>query len=210
MMAAWKGKDNISNVQSPRGKEMLLKDLAESVGDLLINLGIDYKLDPNMRDTPTRVAKMLLEVMHGRYDPKPIMTAFPNDLKIDQMYCVGPVDIRSMCSHHLVPIIGQAWFGIVADKDSHILGLSKFGRLADWIFARPHMQEEATKMLADELETICKPKGIGLVVRATHMCTVWRGLKAKDSQMVTSEMRGVFRNHEPRAEFFNIIHGMGF
>ena len=207
-----KGSDNIH--ERIEGLDELKKFMREEaeyhLGKFLDNLGIDWKNDPSMKETPERVTRMFFETLHGRYDPEPKITEFPNTMKIDQMYCVGPVDIRSMCSHHLVPIIGKAWFGIVLNKESNILGLSKFARIADWIFARPHMQEEATAMLADKLETICKPRGLALIVKAKHGYTIWRGVKAENSVMVTSEMRGVMRDTAPRMEFLETIKGMNY
>lgn len=205
------GKDNISEQLGDCCLEHMQKDVTKDIESLLTHLGIDWRNDPSMKETPARVARMYLEVLRGRFQPEPKITDFPNTMKLDQMYCVGPVDIRSMCSHHLVPIMGKAWFGIILDKKSNILGLSKFGRIADWIFARPHMQEEATAMLADKLEELCHPRGLALIVRASHGCTTWRGLKAEGSMMVTSEMRGAFRdNPASRAEFLEHIKGLGY
>lgn len=205
------GKDNISDQLGDCCLEHMQKDVTKDIESLLTHLGIDWKNDPSMKETPARVARMYLEVLRGRFQPEPKITDFPNTMKLDQMYCVGPVDIRSMCSHHLVPIMGKAWFGIILDQKSNILGLSKFGRIADWIFARPHMQEEATAMLADKLEELCHPRGLALIVRASHGCTTWRGLKAEGSMMVTSEMRGAFRdNPASRAEFLEHIKGLSF
>lgn len=205
------GKDNISDQLGDCCLEHIQKDVTKDIESLLTHLGIDWKNDPSMKETPARVARMYLEVLRGRFQPEPKITDFPNTMKLDQMYCVGPVDIRSMCSHHLVPIMGKAWFGIILDQKSNILGLSKFGRIADWIFARPHMQEEATAMLADKLEELCHPRGLALIVRASHGCTTWRGLKAEGSMMVTSEMRGAFRdNPASRAEFLEHIKGLGY
>ena len=205
------GKDNIHDKLGECGLDYMKRDVTRDIESLLTHLGIDWKNDPSMKDTPERVARMYIEVMRGRLTPEPKVTDFPNTMKLDQMYCVGPVDIRSMCSHHLVPVMGKAWFGIILDQKSNILGLSKFGRIADWIFARPHMQEEATAMLADKLEEICKPRGLALIVRASHGCTTWRGLKAEGSQMITSEMRGAFRdNPASREEFMAHIKGLGY
>lgn len=205
------GKDNISDQLGDCCLEHMQDDVTKDIESLLTHLGIDWKNDPSMKETPARVARMYLEVLRGRFQPEPKITDFPNTMKLDQMYCVGPVDIRSMCSHHLVPIMGKAWFGIILDQKSNILGLSKFGRIADWIFARPHMQEEATAMLADKLEELCHPRGLALIVRASHGCTTWRGLKAEGSMMVTSEMRGAFRdNPTSRVEFLEHIKGLGY
>ena len=121
----------------------------------------------------------------------------------------GPITVRSMCSHHLVPIVGRAWVGVVPGPDS-VIGLSKFNRLVDWVFARPQIQEEATVQLADIIEQRCKPLGLAVIVKATHMCMTWRGVRESDeATMTTSVVRGVLRDKpEARAELFSLI-GLG-
>jgi len=168
---------------------------------------IDVPNDHNTEGTPERVAKMFVdEVMRGRYYPAPDITAFPNDLKLDELYVTGPITVRSMCSHHLVPIVGQAWVGIVPGEDT-VIGLSKFNRLVDWVFSRPQIQEEASIQLADIIEEKAKPKGLAIVVKATHMCMTWRGVReTQDATMTTSIVRGVLRDKpEARAEFFSLV-----
>lgn len=163
--------------------------------------------DHNTEDTPRRVAKMLVrEAMRGRYEPQPKVTDFPNARKLDELYAVGPVSVRSMCSHHLVPIVGRAWFGVVPGE--RVIGLSKFARLAAWVMARPQIQEEATVQLADLLERLIEPRGLAVLVRAGHMCTSWRGVCDNETEMTTSVLRGVMLNKpEARAEFMTIVNG---
>jgi len=145
-------------------------------------------------------------VFRGRYVPPPRVTDFPNARKLDELYTVGPITVRSACSHHMVPIIGQAWIGVVA-KD-RVIGLSKFSRLTEWVLSRPQIQEEATVQLADLLEGLLQPAGLAVVVRANHMCMSWRGVKDRNTVMVTSVMRGVFRTDPAaRAEFMALTRG---
>lgn len=188
------------------------------VGDIEINVGtavqnlldallIDTASDHNTQGTAARVAKMYVrEVMAGRYMDPPDITEFPNALELDELYVTGPITVRSMCSHHLVPIVGQAWIGIIPGKDS-VIGLSKFNRLVEWIFARPQIQEEASIQLADIIEAKCKPLGLAVVVKATHMCMTWRGVKeSMDTSMTTSVMRGVLRSDPAaRSEFLSLL-----
>jgi GTP cyclohydrolase I len=118
---------------------------------------------------PRRVARMMgREVFRGRYQPQPVLTDFPNIGSFDQFYAGGPIAVRSCCAHHLVPITGRAWIGIV--PSNRVIGLSKFDRLTDWIMARPQIQEEATEQLADALETAIAPRALGVIVRARHLC----------------------------------------
>jgi len=177
---------------------------------LLWSLKIDQVRDHNAQDTAKRMAKMYVkEVFAGRYQEMPKITAFPNAKALDEIYTVGPISIRSACSHHFAPILGEVWIGII--PGDQVIGLSKFARLTDWIFSRPQIQEEATIQLADLLEEKIKPKALGVVVKADHLCMKWRGVKEPCSNMITSVMRGKFRdNPSAKAEFISLIEGQGF
>lgn len=199
--------DNLSGYLKAPDLELVEDDVIDAVRHLMSALLIDTGNDHNTRDTAARVAKMYVhEVMRGRFYPEPNITEFPNALELDELYVTGPITVRSMCSHHLVPIVGHAWIGIVPGKDS-VIGLSKFNRLVEWIFARPQIQEEASIQLADIIEAKCKPKGLAVVVKATHMCMTWRGVKeSMDASMTTSVMRGVLRSDPAaRSEFLSLL-----
>lgn len=188
-------------------REAVQRNVADAVAQLMKALLIDIPNDHNTAGTPDRVAKMFInEVMRGRYFPAPDITSFPNDLKLDELYVTGPITVRSMCSHHLVPIVGKAWIGIIPGEDT-VIGLSKFNRLVDWVFSRPQIQEEASIQLADIIEQTAKPKGLAIVVKATHMCMTWRGVReSMDATMTTSIMRGAMRDKpEARAEFLSLV-----
>lgn len=190
-------------------RQHMLADVERAVAGLLKALCIDITKDHNTAGTPGRVAKMFVnEVMRGRYDPAPDITAFPNDLRLDELYVTGPITVRSMCSHHLVPIVGRAWIGVIPGDDS-VIGLSKFNRLVEWVFARPQIQEEATIQLADIIEEKAKPKGLAVLVKATHMCMTWRGVReSAEATMTTSVLRGALRDKpEARAEFMSLVNG---
>lgn len=174
--------------------------------DLLEALHIDWRRDPNTQNTPARVSRLLVdEVMHGRYRPRPRMTTFPNTRKLDELYTVGPIAVRSLCSHHLVPILGDAWIGVIPGDT--LIGLSKFSRLTEWVMARPQIQEEAAVQLADEIEGLIHPRGLAVFIRAQHMCMSWRGVR-DGAKMSTSVMRGILREAPAaRAEFLETIKG---
>lgn len=194
-------------------EEMLISRVEKACQGLLEALFIDTENDHNTKDTARRMAKMYVtEVFKGRYQPMPSITAFPNVKNVDQIYTVGPATIRSACSHHMVPIMGEAWIGILPEKtDGKVLGLSKFVRLAEWIFARPQIQEEGTEMLSDVIWEVVQPRGLAVVVRAAHMCMTWRGVRETQTTMVTSSMRGAFKEDaKAREEFFNLIKGQGY
>lgn len=179
------------------------------IGDLLAALRIEP--DHNTADTPARVARMMVrETFAGRYEAPPTLTDFPHSAgDLDQVYAVGPVSFRSCCAHHLVPITGQAWVGVV--PSDRVIGLSKFHRLTRWIMARPQIQEEATEQLADALSEAMAPKGLALILRASHLCCTWRGVCDDGSLMTTSIMRGAFKTDpRARAEFMSLIAGMKY
>ena len=156
-------------------------DLSSSLKHLVI----DVENDHNTQETAERVSKMYLnEVFKGRYHEQPKVTSFPNDKNLDEIYTVGPISVRSACSHHLVPILGECWIGI--KPGNKVIGLSKFARVADWVFSRPHIQEEAVMILADEIEKLCEPKGLGIIVKAQHYCMKWRGVKEPNTSMINS------------------------
>jgi GTP cyclohydrolase IA len=170
-------------------------------------LVIDVDNDHNSRGTARRVARMFLgEVFRGRYVPMPSITEFPNAEKLNELMIVGPITVRSACSHHLVPIFGRLWIGVLPGAGSHLIGLSKFARIAEWMMSRPQIQEEAVIQLADLLETRLKPAGLALVLSADHMCMQWRGVKDAAPQMTNSIMRGAFLdNPELRKEFLQLM-----
>ena len=197
--------DNIADHLNPGELDQLQVEVADKVRDLLRSLVIDIDNDHNTHETAERVAKMYLqEVFKGRYLEQPKIASFPNVKNLDEIYTVGPITVRSACSHHLVPILGNCWIGI--KPGSSVIGLSKFARVADWVFSRPHIQEEAVMILADEIERLCEPKGLAILVKAQHYCMKWRGVKEPQTSMVNSVVRGDFR-HDPslKAEFFELV-----
>ena len=197
--------DNIAAHISEGELEKLQEEVSDRVRDLLRSLVIDIENDHNTAETAERVAKMYLqEVFKGRYYEQPKIASFPNVKKLDEIYTVGPISVRSACSHHLVPILGSCWIGIKPGE--RVIGLSKFTRVADWVFSRPHIQEEAVMILADEIERLCEPLGLAILVKAQHYCMKWRGVKEPQTSMVNSVVRGDFR-HDPslKQEFFELV-----
>jgi GTP cyclohydrolase IA len=189
----------------------LEKEVAARLEGVLEALVIDLANDHNSRDTARRVARMFIgEVFKGRYLPMPAITEFPNAERLNELMIVGPITIRSSCSHHLVPILGKRWIGVLPGEHSNLIGLSKFARVADWIMSRPQIQEEAIIQLADLLESNLRPAGLALVLSADHLCMQWRGVKDAAPQMTNSIMRGAFlKNPELRKEFLQLMHRQG-
>lgn len=208
--ASFNANDNISEFMDDNERESLKKEIEFKLHDLFDSMLIDTKNDHNTKETAKRVAKMFVdEIYKGRYHNMPPVTDFPNAKELDEIYTLGPISVRSACSHHFVPILGQAWVGI--KPSDRVIGISKFNRLTDWIMSRPHIQEEAVVMLADKIEELVKPKGIAVVVKASHLCMISRGVKETNTSMVNSIMRGEFReNASMKKEFMDIIRSQGF
>lgn len=161
--------------------------------------------DPHTAETSRRFAKMLVrEVCKGRFAPQPELTSFPSEGNED-MQMVGPIAVRSLCSHHFCPILGSAWVAYVPGE--RLLGLSKFDRVVDWFSSRPQVQEGLARQIADYLEEQIAPRGVAVTIVATHTCMTWRGVKAhSDSAMGSNAMRGVFRTEAAaRAEFLHFV-----
>ena len=203
--ARFHANDNISEYIFPGELESLEKEVAMRVKELLKSLLIDVDNDHNSKETAERVSRMYInEVFKGRYKKQPKVTDFPNAKNLDEIYTLGPISVRSACSHHLVPIIGDCWIGIKpGDK---VIGISKFARVADWVFSRPHIQEEAVMILADEIESLYEPKGLAILVKAKHFCMCWRGVKEPNTSMINSVVRGDFRHDASlKQEFFELV-----
>ena len=197
--------DNVAGHIEPGELKELEDEVAGRFRDLLKSLVIDIDNDHNTEETATRVARMYIhEVFKGRYHKQPKVTSFPNVKKLDEIYTVGPITVRSACSHHFVPIMGHCWIGI--KPGSRVIGLSKFARVADWVFSRPHIQEEAVMILADEIERLCEPQGLGIIIKADHYCMKLRGVKESHCSMVNSVVRGDFRHDSSlKQEFFELV-----
>ncbi len=211
--AGWRfnANDNIADFIQPGELDRLQNEVRSKLQQVLDALVIDTASDHNTRDTANRVAKMFLtEVFCGRYTPMPLVTEFPNIERLNELMIVGPITVRSACSHHLCPIIGQVWVGVMPNEHSALIGLSKYARLVEWVMARPQIQEEAVIQLADLLQEKMRPDGLAIVLKADHYCMQWRGVKDMDSKMVNSVMRGSFlKNPDLRREFLSLLHQSG-
>jgi GTP cyclohydrolase I len=199
--------DNIAEFIDGAAELKAIEDeVTARMQDLLETLVIDTQSDHNTRGTARRVARMFLyEVFSGRYHRMPDVTEFPNAEHLNELMIIGPITVRSACSHHLVPILGKLWIGLLPSEQSNLIGLSKFSRIAEWIMSRPQIQEEAIIQLADELERRMRPDGLALVLEADHFCMQWRGVK-DESHMTNSVMRGAFLvNPELRKEFLQLV-----
>ena len=200
--------DNIAEFMQPGDLEALITEVEGKFKGVLDSLVIDTEGDHNTQDTARRVAKMYLtEVFRGRYMAAPPVTEFPNAERLNELMIVGPVTVRSACSHHFCPIMGKLWIGIMPNEHSNLIGLSKYSRLAEWVMARPQIQEEAIAQMATLLMDKVRPDGLAVVMEADHFCMHWRGVKDNETKMINSVMRGSFlKDPALRREFLSLLN----
>jgi GTP cyclohydrolase IA len=199
--------DNISAHVRDGEVDALRIEVEAKMAEVLKSLVIDTESDHNTQETARRVAKMFLtEVFKGRYHAMPSVTEFPNIEQLNELLIVGPITVRSACSHHFCPILGKVWIGIMPNEHSNLIGLSKYARICDWVMSRPQIQEEAVIQLANILQDKVKPDGLAIVIEADHFCMHWRGVKDADSRMTNSVMRGSFlKDPDLRREFLSLL-----
>jgi GTP cyclohydrolase IA len=199
--------DNIAAFIEPGELEKLLDEVEEKMQGVLDSMVIDTESDHNTSNTARRVAKMYLnEVFKGRYQKQPTITEFPNAEHLNELMIVGPITVRSACSHHFCPVIGKVWIGVMPNEHTNVIGLSKYARLAEWVMGRPQIQEEAVVQLADLIMEKTQPDGLAIVMEASHYCMAWRGVKDMDAKMINSVMRGAFlKDSTLRREFLALI-----
>ena len=201
----WAG-DNISEYIDEDTKQDLIEELTGKFEGVLDSLLIDRHNDPNSMDTPRRLAKMYInEIMGGRYEKPPKVTAFPNH-DAETRYggiIVTRAELISMCSHHHQPVKGVAYIGLLAGVK--VIGLSKYARIAQWCANRGTLQEELTMNIANELMKHTGTKDLAVYVQATHGCMEHRGVHAHSSLTQTTELRGQFFNPSVKNEFLDYI-----
>lgn len=200
--------DNIADFIEPGDLDKLQAEVQTKMQGVLESLVIDTESDHNTNETARRVAKMFIqEVFRGRYYAAPPTTEFPNISHLNELMIVGPITVRSACSHHLCPIMGRVWVGVMPNEHSNLIGLSKYNRLIDWVMSRPQIQEEAVSQVAELLQTKIQPDGLAIVMEADHFCMHWRGVKDTEAKMINSVMRGSFlKDPNLRREFLSLIN----
>ena len=200
--------DNIADFIQPGELDLLLDEVEDKMKGVLSSLVIDTEHDHNTDDTARRVAKMYVkEVFQGRYVKAPEITEFPNAEHLNELMIVGPITVRSACSHHFCPIMGKIWIGVLPNEHTNVIGLSKYARLAEWVMGRPQIQEEAITQMAELLMRKVSPDGLAVVMEADHFCMHWRGVKDSETKMINSVMRGSFlKDASLRREFLSLIN----
>lgn len=183
---------------------MMIDAAAQKMSELLDVLRIDHRGDPNMRDTPRRVAKMYVEeLLAGRFNAPPKITEFASTQSFDELVVTGPIEMRTTCAHHLMPIYGTAIIGIMPSADGRLIGLSKYDRVVQHFSRRFQVQEELVNQIGKYLVDVTRPRGMAVRIKAVHMCKTHRGVLASHaSQMVSSAYYGELKtNDRLKSEF---------
>ena len=175
------------------------------VRTMLKELGEDPGRDGLLR-TPARMAAALRTFTEGYdVDPEAVLNGALFDVDYDEMVLVKDIDFYSLCEHHLLPFFGKVHVGYI--PDGKVLGLSKVPRVVQMFSRRLQVQERFTMQIAGTLEEVLQPKGVGVVVEASHLCMAMRGVEKQNSYAVTSSLRGEFSDDpKTRAEFLDLIH----
>jgi len=189
--------------KEPNGK-VDLKRIEAAVKEILLAVGEDTNRE-GLRETPLRVAKMYEELLEGMsHDPSEnVAKAFHENY--DEVVLLRDIPFYSVCEHHMMPFIGKAHIAYL--PDGKVLGVSKLARIVDCFARRLQVQERLTGQVADFLMENLKPKGVAVVIEASHSCMTIRGIKKPGSMMVTSALRGIFiRDPRSRSEVLGLMH----
>ena len=196
---------NDMNIPEESRKGMDLNKIEEAVRMILEGIGEDPDRE-GLQETPYRVAKMYAEVFSGLHRD------INKDLKVfhepgnDEMILIGDIPFYSMCEHHLLPFYGKCAIGYISQ--GKVLGVSKLARIVDMFSRRLQIQERLTEEIADAVMAETGAEGVGVVIRAKHLCMMMRGVEKQNSEMTTSAVLGTFRTDEKvRQEFLSLIGG---
>jgi GTP cyclohydrolase I len=173
-------------------RAVMIDAAAGKLEELFAVLHIAHRTDQHMRDTPRRVAKMFVEeVFAGRYSAPPALTDFDAGEEVGGLIVTGPLEVRSTCAHHMMPIYGQAYIGVLPGPDGKIIGLSKYDRVVDHFASRLQVQEELVGQIGAYLMEQTAPRALAVRISAVHMCKTHRGVRAPHrSRMVTTACFG--------------------
>jgi GTP cyclohydrolase I len=179
--------------------------IEQAVREILLAVGEDPDRE-GLRDTPARVARMYAELFAGlRSDPREhLQTTFTQNY--DEMVLVKDIGFASVCEHHILPFFGKAHIAYL--PRGKIVGLSKLARVVEALARRPQVQERMTEDIADLLTSELDPRGVAVIIEATHTCMTIRGVRNPGSVCTTSAMRGIFRDNAPtRSELLSLVYG---
>jgi GTP cyclohydrolase I len=190
----------VTEAEPIAGRAINLPAAEIAAADLLRALGADPDSD-HLRETPRRIASAYAELL----SPVPFnATAFPNEEHYDELIIVRDIPFRSLCAHHLLPFHGVAHVAYLPGEQ--IIGLSKLGRIVDHFARDLQIQERLTTQVADRIEGLLRPRGVGVIVQAEHMCMSLRGVQKPGALTVTSALRGIVKDDpRTRQEFLSLL-----
>jgi len=182
-----------------------MTDILDKVKDTLSYIGENAERE-GLLDTPKRIVNSWKEIYSGyKQDPKKILGTTFNSDGYDQMVLLKNIEMYSMCEHHTLPFSGKAHIAYIPDK--RVVGISKLARLLDCYAKRMQIQERLTEQVASTIEEVLQPKGVMVVIEAQHLCMTMRGVGKQNSVMVTSAVRGAFRQQSTKEEFLKLVKG---
>jgi GTP cyclohydrolase I len=184
------------------------QEIAEAVRKILINVGEDPDRQ-GLLGTPERIARMYDEILAGNLvDPVKLVNNALFDVEYDEMVVVKDIEFFSMCEHHMLPFFGRAHVAYTPCKK--VIGLSKIPRIVEMFARRLQVQERMTRQIAELVDEVLHPYGVGVVIEGSHMCSMMRGVKKEHARMVTSTMIGSFKEKQKtRNEFLRHLEGRG-
>lgn len=203
-------KSGENHIFTQEERDLMQKQAEIEYGNFLTALGFDWENDTNMRGTPKRVAKMMInEIGCGSYTLPPKITVFDNENHYDGMVFEGNIVVKSFCSHHIMPFYGKAYVAYIPDPNGKICGLSKLNRVVDYFSRRPQVQENLTQQIHDYLSDLLPGnKGVAVLIEAGHTCVSMRGVN-QDSAMTTSKISGAFKDDvATRNEFYEFVRNI--
>lgn len=186
-----------------RYDQKAITDLKKKYTSLIGNIGEDVKREGLIK-TPERAAKAMHFLTQGyQKDPKKVLKSAMFKEDYSEMVIVKDIELYSLCEHHMLPFFGKAHIAYI--PNGYIVGLSKLPRVVDIFARRLQVQERLTDQIIDCIDKTLKPLGVAVVIEASHMCMMMRGVQKQNSSTTTSAFRGEFKNVETRTEFLNLI-----
>ncbi len=197
--------EKISNLKKNKSLKISENQALDAVKTLIRWAGDDPERE-GLRETPKRVIKSYKDFFSGyNLDPREILSKKFKEVEgYDEIIILKNIRLESHCEHHMVPFIGTAHVGYL--PKNKIVGLSKLARLVETFAKRLQIQEKLTAQIANAIDEVLQPKGVGVIIEASHLCVATRGIHKPDSKMVTSRMLGSFRNDQAtRKEFLDLV-----
>lgn len=189
-------------------KQERIEEGAKAYAVFLDAIHPDWRRDKSMIETPKRVSKMYINELFSGLDPDnaPKITTFENDGQYDGMVFQGNIEVKSVCSHHIMGFAGKAFVAYIPTKDGKIIGLSKLNRIVEYYSRRPQVQESLTMQIHKAIDELCSPNlGVAVFIKANHSCVSHRGIR-QDSEMKTAKLSGDFlQSPSTREEFYKFI-----